>query len=334
MKKNLIDAVKILKNDGIVGMPTETVYGLAGSIESEIALKKIFAVKERPFFDPLIVHVANIESATELVKSWPLAAQVLVESFWPGPLTIVLEKNHKVSDLITSGLNTVALRMPRHEVALSLIEMSGTPLAAPSANKFGKTSPTSASHVRAEFVQDNILVLDGGLCDVGVESTVLYLNQLKNELEISILRPGNIVWSQIEKILLQNNIKHCLLKTTDKISSPGQMKHHYMPKKPLIFLSEGIDIKSALDEIIYQLKTLPNIVENIEIIKPQAIKSWIELKLSSNPQEAARQLYAQLRLMAEGPEDIMYFQKYEWQKGEHWDAVIDRLTKASTLKIS
>jgi L-threonylcarbamoyladenylate synthase len=326
-------AIKILQNDGIVGMPTETVYGLAGSIESDIALKKIFAVKERPFFDPLIVHVASIESATKLVKNWPHAAQVLAEAFWPGPLTLVLEKAPIVSDLITSGLNTVGIRMPKHEVALSLIRTLGIPLAAPSANKFGKTSPTTPQHVMDEFINEQIFVLDGGHCEIGVESTVLYINQLKNELEISILRAGNIVWSQIEKVLVQNNIQSHQIKISQTVSAPGQMKHHYMPKKPLIFLDNGIQLKSALPEIVDQLQKLPLIVESVEIIRPNKIKTWKELILSSHPEEAARELYSKLRLIADGPEDILFFQKQTWHQGEHWDAVLDRLGKASTLKI-
>lgn len=335
MKKEnkLEEAIKILKDNGVVGMPTETVYGLAGSIESEAALKKIFEVKERPFFDPLIIHVATIESATKLVKNWPNAAQVLAKAFWPGPLTLVLEKNPKVSDLITSGLNTVGIRMPRHDLALSLIETFGTPLAAPSANKFGKTSPTSAQHVRDEFIDENIFVLDGGHCDIGVESTVLYINQVKEDLEISILRAGNIVWSQIEKVLLQNSIKPHQINASPVVSAPGQMKHHYMPKKPLIFLEEGIELRRNLLEIIEQLNNLPSFVESIAIVKPKEIKSWSELMLSSHPEEAARELYAKLRVIADGPEDILFFRKQTWHKGEHWDAVLDRLGKASTLKI-
>ena len=143
MKKEINLPIEAFKNHKLVAIPTETVYGLSAPIDQPLLIKKIFEVKERPFFDPLIVHVSSISEAKEWVSDWPVIAQKLAERFWPGPLTLVLPKNDKVSDLITSGLDTVGLRCPNHPLTLALIKELGVPLAAPSANKFGKTSPTS-----------------------------------------------------------------------------------------------------------------------------------------------------------------------------------------------
>ena len=300
-------AVEILQNDDVVGMPTETVYGLAGSIYSEAALKKIFKVKERPFFDPLIVHISHIDEAKTLVNSWPKAADTLALKFWPGPLTLVLLKSNKVNDLITSGLNTVGIRMPNHPMALSLIQKFGSPLAAPSANKFKKTSPTSAKHVQDEFM-DDVYVLDGGLCEVGLESTILYMNELENEVEIAILRKGFIKYSEIETILLESGFKIKKVELSNSILAPGNMADHYMPKKPLIILNEN----KNMQDIRWKYRTL------------------IEMELSHLPEIAARQLYAEMRIAGESKEDIILFKRMSWHTGELWEAIFDRLLKAAS----
>jgi L-threonylcarbamoyladenylate synthase len=326
-------AVNLLKNDEVVAIPTETVYGLAGSIYSEKALNKIFSVKGRPFFDPLIVHVSSIDDAKNLVISWPIAAQILAEKFWPGPLTLVLEKNEKISDLITSGLTSVALRMPNHKLALELIRKVGVPLAAPSANKFGKTSPTMAKHVYDEFVHDDIYIVDGGPCVVGLESTVLSINQKDSFVEIALLRSGQVKLSEIKACLENQNMKVVMLDVPDKKSSPGLMKHHYMPKKPLIFFNEDEDesIENMLDLIKVKLEEVPSSVEGVIIIRPSSIKKWIEMTLSTSPQNAARELYSKLRDCGSGQEDIILFKKKKYHNGEEWEAILERLTKASTL---
>lgn len=300
-------AIELLKNDDVVGMPTETVYGLAGSIYSEIALRKIFKIKERPFFDPLIVHVSSINEAKLLAKNWPKSADVLANKFWPGPLTLVLEKSNKVNDLITSGLPTVAIRMPNHETTLNLIKNFGHPLAAPSANKFKKTSPTTFQHVKDEFL-DEVYVLDGGSCSVGLESTILYLNESEQCLEIEILRKGFINYFEIEKILTKNGFKLKKANLENSITVPGNMKNHYMPKKPLVILTEG--------------KVLEDIKTNFN--------TYCELTLSNSPEIAARQLYSHLRNSSQGQEDIIVFKKMNWHVGELWEVIFDRLSKAAT----
>ena len=189
-------AIQMLKSNDVVAIPTETVYGLAGAINNESALNKIFSIKGRPFFDPLIVHVSSIEMAQSLVKDWPKAASVLYEKFWPGPLTLVLPKNDKVSDLVTAGLKTVALRMPDHVTTLKMIDELQCPVAAPSANRFGKTSPTDWQHVQEEFAGE-VAVVDGGASEVGVESTIVRLQ----DNNVELLRPGTILFSDIQSPL-------------------------------------------------------------------------------------------------------------------------------------
>ena len=188
---SISDAVTVLSKGGVVGLPTETVYGLAASLKSEEGIREVFRIKERPFFDPLIVHCASLEQVQSVVSIWTPAHQLLAQRFWPGPLTMIVPKKSVVSDLVTSGLPSVGVRIPSHPVALSVIQQLGCPVAAPSANKFGKTSPTTARHVRDEF-GPSVVVLEGGPCDVGIESTVIEIVEDNTGLRILILRPGMI----------------------------------------------------------------------------------------------------------------------------------------------
>lgn len=304
------EAVKNLSAEGVVAIPTETVYGLAGRIDSNIALQKIFSTKQRPFFDPLIVHVANINQARELVTTWPDWAQSLAEKFWPGPLTLVLPKNDKVSDLITSGLPTVALRYPNHTVALEIINKVKVPLAAPSANMFGRTSPTLAVHVEQEF-NGAIAVVDGGSCQVGIESTVV--KQVGSEKRLQILRPGMITIADLASAL--PNWKIDVLPTAE---SPGHLKHHYQPQKPLILL------KKDWCEDSHQL-----ICRQLE--KPITLRP-IALTLPSEPALAARELYSRLRNCDQLNGDYIYIVLQE-DTTPHWAAICDRLEKAATFII-
>ena len=224
-------AVAALRSGETVAIPTETVYGLAAVITSETALKKIFEVKRRPFFDPLIVHVESAQQAKTLTIEWPEIADALTKHFWPGPLTLVLKKNSLISDLITSGLDRVGLRCPRHPVALEILKKLKIPLAAPSANLFGRTSPTNAQHVESEF-SGRVAVVDGGASEVGIESTVLLIDGS----EIAILRSGHVLASDIEKYLHKASVQFIWKKQISRSESPGHMKHHYMPAKPLFWV--------------------------------------------------------------------------------------------------
>ncbi|HTN74196.1 MAG TPA: L-threonylcarbamoyladenylate synthase [Pirellulaceae bacterium] len=243
-------AAALLRGD-VVGMPTETVYGLAGCVFQESALAKIFSVKERPTFDPLICHVAQDESdhrpwlprlaelgLVDVAALSELAQQritALTAAFWPGPLTLVLPKLPAVPDLATSGLPTVAVRCPRHRVAQALLRAVGEPLAAPSANRFGRISPTSASHVRDELGERISLILDGGDCEVGIESTVLLVEPAG---AVWHLRPGGVSPAMI---LERTSISVERPTTADHaggtaVPSPGLLASHYAPRKPLRFL--------------------------------------------------------------------------------------------------
>lgn len=287
-------AKDILNSGDVVAIPTETVYGLAGRIDNSDAINKIFCVKERPFFDPLIVHVSSIEMAIPLVKDFTDTAKILAQAFWPGPLTIILEKSNKISDLITAGLDRVAIRMPNHPIALQLIQDINSPLAAPSANKFKKTSPTTKSHVLDEF-KDDVFVLDGGESTIGIESTVVGVY----EDRVLIYRPGMITKAQIEAVLTSN------IKVSYEQSpvAPGQLKHHYMPNKELTVADESFKITSD-----YAVWTLEN-----------------------NPTLVARELYSKLReLDKSSSSKILFILKEEFKKDERWDGILNRIYKAKT----
>ena len=286
-------AIDILNNEDVVAIPTETVYGLAGKIDSKKAINKIFQIKERPFFDPLIVHVSSIDMAKKLTLDFPPIASELAKKFWPGPLTIILDKNDKVSDLITSGLPRVGIRMPDNSLTLKLIEEINTPLAAPSANKFKKTSPTSKEHVNDEF-GDEVYVLDDGESQVGIESTVI---GVFND-HIEIYRPGMISKEDIQKLLPNINVEY-----KESPVAPGQLNHHYMPTKALTIADESFEIT---DEYAV----------------------W---KLENNPELAARNLYSKLRQLDKSDkEKILFILNKKFKNDDKWLGILNRLKKAKT----
>lgn len=332
--QDLERAVSKLLSDDVVAFPTETVYGLGARIDSDIAIQKIFSTKERPFFDPLIVHAFSIVQAKTCFQSWNDIANTLAEKFWPGPLTLVMKKSELISDLITSGLPSVGVRIPNHPIALELIRKLNIPVAAPSANKFGKTSPTKSSHVHKEF-GDSVFILkniQNQPCEVGIESTVLLIRE---DRTISILRKGVILKSQIELSLKENKISFSWQETADKKESPGHMKHHYMPDIPFVICRNPALKLSELGEILNtRLNELPDQVEGVKIIKPSKKIEKIEfLKLSTDPVLAAREMYSQLRQASERhPEALCYIQMPN-QNSELWESVFDRLYKAASLII-
>lgn len=230
-------AAGIICSGGIVAMPTETVYGLAGNALDSSCVDKIYFAKGRPSDNPLIVHIADIEDIEKfnLVKEFPKKARALADHFWPGPLTIILEKTDKVPDKVSGGLNTVAIRYPQHKTAQLLIKESGCPLAAPSANSSGKPSPTSAAHVLEDLNGKIDAVIDGGVCDCGVESTVITLA----EDVPRILRPGIITKEQIEAVIGNTQIDSAVLDKPQegkKVSSPGMKYKHYSPNTKIVLV--------------------------------------------------------------------------------------------------
>lgn len=231
----LLRAAEILKNGGLVAMPTETVYGLAADTFNEEAIGNIFKAKGRPQDNPLIVHVSDIEMAKGLVKEFSETAEKLAERFWPGPFTMVLPKADCVPSCVSAGLDTVAVRMPSNAVARELIKQSGLPLAAPSANLSGSPSPTTAEDVIADLDGKIDAVIMSGRCDVGVESTVISLNVNPPRL----LRPGGVTLEQLREVLPDIVIDKAVLSQPAKgavVASPGMKYKHYSPKARVIML--------------------------------------------------------------------------------------------------
>lgn len=336
MSEGVQKAKTILDQGGLIGFPTETVYGLAARIDIPAAIEKIFITKERPFFDPLIVHVFSISQAQGLTQSWGPVAQALAEVFWPGPLTLILPKNDKVNSVITAGLESVGLRMPHHPVALEILKSVGVPLAAPSANKFGKTSPTTAAHVRMEFQKENIFVVDGGDCRIGIESTVLSVKETEAGAVLSVLRKGHVLRSDIEKALSLKGLKFQFVETVNKKESPGHMKHHYMPALPFfVGRDPSRTEQDLLQEVNEKLALLPDEIESIKIVKPrEGLKSLAVLKLSPDPVLAAREFYGRLREAALSGKDGIIFYQEERHQGEKWEPLLDRLLKAASLVLN
>jgi L-threonylcarbamoyladenylate synthase len=219
-------AAKIIRAGGLVVFPTETVYGLGANALDAAAVRKIYELKGRPATSPLIVHVASIEQAREFSAEWPQEAERLAHEYWPGPLTLVVPKKQTIPDEVTAGLGTVGLRMPRHPVAWELLREAGVPIAAPSANRFSQLSPTTAQHVREAFGDDVPFLLDGGPCEVGLESTVIAVTH--DGLEV--LRPGMALVDDATAASESNEEAH---------RSPGQQKKHYSPRTRVLLVSNG-----------------------------------------------------------------------------------------------
>lgn len=216
-------AVSLLRSGNIVAFPTETVYGLGALAYDARAVARIFEVKGRPRFDPLIVHAGNAQRAFELCESSSSLAERLAEAFWPGPLTLVLPKRSSIPDIVTAGLPSVAVRVPSHPVALQLLSLIDSPLAAPSANRFGRISPTTSAHVHDDFGSDVPLILEGGPCGKGVESTILSLLDARPRL----LRPGSISIEDMTALVGDIDVINGY---SERPQSPGQLHSHYAPR--------------------------------------------------------------------------------------------------------
>ena len=220
-------AAQLLHSEDIISFPTETVYGLGADARNSNAVEKIYDAKERPLYNPLIVHVANVNAAHQYVIMNDLAKK-LACAFWPGPFTMVvpLNKENELSELITAGLDTVAIRVPENNIVQDLLHHFNGPIAAPSANKSGKVSPTTAAHVAGEFGQELKMIIDGGPCKKGIESTIVRIDSD----QIILLRPGNITVQEIEAIVNQPVV---MASKDGKIVSPGQLESHYAPSTPM-----------------------------------------------------------------------------------------------------
>lgn len=286
-------AQSFLENGQLVGIPTETVYGLAGNALNAESVALIFETKNRPTFDPLILHTSSLERVGEFVSDFPEKLKQLAEKFWPGPLTLLLPRKPIVPDLVTSGLDRVAVRVPNHSLTLALLEQLDFPLAAPSANPFGYISPTQAAHVEAQLGGKIRYILDGGPCAVGLESTIV---GMEGE-EIVIYRLGGLEISAIENLVGPVKIKD---HSSSNPAAPGQLDSHYAPRKPFMLgdLKTLIAEKQA-DGVDFGVLSFSDVFE--EVTK----EKQIALSPSRDLHEAAQNLFAAMRKLDETPVQVI-----------------------------
>ncbi len=275
-------AVEVLRRGGLVALPTETVYGLAADAENELAVRRIFAVKGRPSSHPLIVHLPDVSAVPGWARAMPEEARALADTFWPGPLTLVLPRGPRALDAVTGGQDTVALRVPAHPLAREILRQFGGGLAAPSANRFGGVSPTTAEHVRRDLGSDVELIVDGGPCAVGVESTIVDLSSGPPAL----LRPGGVSPEDLERVLGQK----VPLREKTTVRAPGTLESHYAPHAGVV-LVEQADLWPRAD-------ALARSGQKVAAVAPEGSKSPPGvglLEVPADPEGFARQLYATLR---------------------------------------
>ncbi len=308
-------AVAILRAGGLVAFPTETVYGLGADALNSAAIKKVFAAKGRPHDHPLIVHIADASQLKDWVREIPSAAHMLAQKFWPGPLTLILNRAAHVSDLVTGGQDTVALRVPSHPVAQALLQGFGGGVVGPSANRFGHVSATTADHVRQEFGTAVDCVLDGGACEVGIESTIIDLSGDKPAL----LRPGCITAAQIEAAL------GVPLAAPDAQSprAPGTLEKHYAPRTP-VMLVEGDLIDELARSFARQGKRVAVLARSA---RQPLIDNLAWIAAPEAPANYAHDLYANLRELDGADCDVMLVE--EPPPAMEWTAVLDRLSRAA-----
>ncbi|HEY8909478.1 MAG TPA: L-threonylcarbamoyladenylate synthase [Desulfosporosinus sp.] len=332
--ERLIEGVKLLQAGELVAFPTETVYGLGANALDASACSKIFAAKGRPQDNPLIVHVCNRAMADMLVKSWTPEAELCVQHFWPGPLTLVLPKMANVSDVVTGGLANVAIRMPSHPVALRLIEETGLPIAAPSANLSGKPSPTKGSHVWRDMNGKIPLILDGGACPVGVESTVLDVSGGVP----TILRSGGISKEQLEAVLGEVRMDNPSKDQNQAPKAPGMKYRHYAPRGEMILmigLRERV-VQRMVDEIQRGHSRLKKVgilctLESAPFLHTRLPDLLFVLGSKDRPEEVASNLFDGLRLCDERGIDLILAEGVE--ESGLGTAIMNRLQNAAGQRI-
>lgn len=300
------EAVQVLRNGGLLGLPTETVYGLGGPALDPLACARIFEAKDRPLSDPLIVHIPEIAWLKRLASAGPLALR-LAEEFWPGPLTLVVPRRPVVPDIVTSGQETVAIRMSGHPVFQEVAKEFGEPIAAPSANRFGRISPTTAEHVMKELSGRIPLVVDGGICSHGIESTIV----LVKDEGMGILRHGPITTEQLAEY-------GPLCETTPNVAAPGRLKSHYAPRTPLT-LVPAADLDKVATKDSKGLLAWSHSGVGFGVVE--------HLSRGQDMREAAANLYAAMRRLDDaGMERIIAEELPATGLGM---AVMERLTKAA-----
>ncbi len=312
-EENIKKAAGILQRGGLVAFPTETVYGLGADALDASAVVKIFEAKNRPQFDPLIVHIADISELDMIVTQVSPDARRLIDAFWPGPLTLVLPKKETVPDIATSGLPTVAVRMPSHPVALTLIRETGRPLAAPSANPFGYLSPTSAMHVYAQLGERVDMILDGGQCTIGVESTILRID----DDGALLLRPGGLPLEDIEGIIGKVRLNQADPEADPQ--APGMLRYHYSPKAPVRIIHDIAEIGGGDENAGLLAFSSPPRGRSFRMIEV--------LSAAGDLREAAMNLFSCLHRLDGAGLDVIYAEALP-QKGLG-RAIMNRLCKAA-----
>jgi L-threonylcarbamoyladenylate synthase len=310
--KEISAAVAALRRGEVIGLPTETVYGLAADATNPSAVRRIFELKGRPADHPLIVHLAEGTTLEGWAEAVPRVALKLAERFWPGPLTLILKRGQRVSDLVTGGQDTVGIRVPSHPLAQALLQGFGGGLAAPSANRFGRISPTCAQHVRDEFGASVPLVLDGGECQIGIESTIVDLSGAKPRL----LRPGVIEQRELEVVI--GPIETGAI--ADSPRAPGMLAAHYAPSTPLQLVARG-----ALAARVHATRARR---ERVLLLTLGALPTGSEgLALPREARAYGHALYAALReLDAQGAERLLIERP---PNAPEWIAILDRLQRAA-----
>jgi L-threonylcarbamoyladenylate synthase len=314
---NLRHAADLLKSGKLVAIPTETVYGLAANALNEQAVVNIFKVKNRPFFDPLIVHLHSIDQMDKYATEIPQIAYKLAEKFWPGPLTLVLNKRENIPDIVTAGLDNIGLRMPAHPVCIALLKMLPFPLAAPSANPFGYISPTSAKHVEDQLGEKIDYILDGGHCEIGLESTIVGFDDSGNPI---VLRLGGISIEALELMVGEVSLR---INQNSDPKAPGQLDAHYAPNTKLIICD---NLYAEIPK--HQGKNI-GVLSLSKVYTPLVYLS-VTLSKSANMDEAARNLFKSLRLLDQLKADVILAERVpEYGLGR---AINDRLKRAATLR--
>jgi L-threonylcarbamoyladenylate synthase len=297
ISSDISKAIELLNKEDVVAIPTETVYGLAGNIYSEKAIRKIFEVKQRPLFNPLIVHIPSIDQLEKVAREFPIKAQKLAEAFWPGPLTLILPKKLNLPEIVTGGKDTVGVRIPNHPVTLSLLKQLSFPLAAPSANPYNRISPTNSDHVKTYFGNILPMVLEGGECKNGIESTII---GFENN-EAILYRLGAISVEEIEKIIGKIQIKN---KSNITPNAPGMLAKHYAPKTKMYLLDD-------IDEFVENNKSKKiGVLKFQEKLNAARFEPVEILSKSGDLKEAASKLYAALHKLDSLDLDIIVAERF------------------------
>lgn len=296
MTNEIKKAAKLLQNGDVVAIPTETVYGLAANAFDDKAVIQIFQIKNRPLFNPLIVHIKSIEYLNTIATNIPPIAYKLAKQFWPGPLTLVLEKKANVSNVVTSGKSTVGVRIPSHPIALALLKELDFPLAAPSANPFGYISPTTSEHVKSQLGDKIPYILEGGPCERGIESTII---GFENNNPV-LYRVGAISNEEIEKCIGKLAVKNT---ASASPQAPGMINKHYSPKTKFI-VSDNID-EAILENLHLNVGFLLFKNENQSL----PLEKFVELSSTKDLTEAASNLYAAMHQLDVLHFDVIYAEK-------------------------